>query len=42
MAAGRTVEPIAAILALLFGKPLLFFALGAFTIHLAIFHIVGE
>jgi hypothetical protein len=42
MAAGRTVEPVAAVFTLLFGKALFFLALGALAIHLAIFHIVGE
>ena len=42
MAASRTVEPVAAVFTLLFGKTLLFLAFGTLAIHLAVFHIVGE
>lgn len=42
MAASRTVEPIAAVFTLLFGKARFFLTLGTLAIHLAIFNIVSE
>lgn len=40
MPAGRAVEPVAAIFALRVGKPLLFLALGTFTIHFSAADII--
>ncbi len=42
VAAGRTVEPVIAVFALGLGKSLLFLALGAQAIHLALFDVLGE
>lgn len=42
MATGRAIEPVAAILALGVGEPLLFFAFGTHAIHLAMFNVIFE
>ena len=42
MSTARAIKPIATILALGIGKPLLLFALGTLTIHLAVGDIVLE
>lgn len=40
--AGRTVEPVTAVLALGLGKALFLLALGALTVHLAFFDVFGK
>ena len=42
MSADRAVEPVPAVPALHFRKPLLFFALGAALLHLALLHVVRK